>query len=151
MAGLDTVDAGTVSAQLGVTARVVSSCRIRLSTDGFPDPGQFHGGPNDRGHVLLTSDCSQHPGSANTMTVTTESRHGSEPKVEILSRAAAAGQGDSPAEAIDEIGRPDRKITRWGVVPTDSHLKVSMSAPSGTGKPLLGNDRERIVTLIIDY
>lgn len=147
MAPVGPLQAGSVSAQLKTRVRVVTSCAIGLNTDGGGDfttqPPQ--GSPHQR--VLLTSHCTQHPGSADSMRISTESRHGSDAKIEVISRAVDGRETFVPG-AIDETGSPEKKITRWGIVPMNSRLLVSTGSPTGA---VVAPQHERSVTLLIDY
>lgn len=147
MAPVEPLHAGSVSAQLKARVRVVTSCAIGLNTDGGGDfatqPPQ--GSPHQR--VLLTSHCTQHPGSADSMRISTESRHGSDAKIEVISRADA-GRETFATGASDQSGTPDRNITRWGIVPMNSRLLVSTGSPTGAAD---APQHERSVTLLIDY
>ncbi len=144
---LDGLHAGSVAAQFKVTARVVTSCRIGVNNGAA---GDFTAPPlqeslNQR--AILTSHCTQHPGSVDTMRVSIESGSGSEAKIEIISRTADGGE-NFPTGALDKIGTPERNITRWGIVPMNSRLLVSTGIPSGAGEVA---EREPRVTLLIDY
>lgn len=147
LAQLDGLHAGSVAAQLRVTARVVTSCRIGMNSGAAGDftAPPLQGSLNQR--AVLTSYCTQHPGSADTMSVSTESVYGGAAKIEIISRATAGGENLSSG-ALDETVTREKTVTRWGIVPMNSQLLISTNTSRGAGE---APRHEPWVTLRIDY
>lgn len=81
------------------------------------------------------------------MSVSTESRYGGEPKIEVISPAAPAEE-HLVTGAIDGTSTPERKITHWGIMPMNSRLLVSTGFPNSAAEAAR---HEPMVTLRIDY
>lgn len=147
------VQAASVSGQLRVSARVVSTCRILThpvlppTHDGFRSPAvaRLQTG------ALVTSNCSTHPGSVTLMAVMTESSYANEPVVEVIAQDAPGSGGKHSEPIVHGRRHADTKLVRWGIVPVNARLMVSIPNHDRTGGPLPSENDDSIVKLIIDY